>query len=303
MNISRSGDVERHFVAIATCLVVAAVAGCSSGDASGDVDVLVEQDVASWSLPSDAYVPTDVRLEAYAIDLKARDCVEALGVTYRVPRFDPNGPLPATSNSAMRRLFNESVASEFGYREALDPRVDWDGRVLADADQSLLGNDGVYEAWLTCQDSAVEELGGDPDQTLRQYGFPVDAADNDPAVVEAVERWRDCMAPLGIADLPPDATPDMGVAMTHLFTEWGLDGDVPPWEVGVPSEAEISVATHDAQCRTSSGWTDARYQAEWNAELDYLTSNYQDLEAQRLKNEEQEEAFLTVVRGADAAEG
>ena len=303
MNFSKSRGGRRS-VAIVICLAAAAVAGCSNGAAApGQVDVLVEQDIVSWALPSDAYAPPNVRLESYAVDLKARDCVEDLGVTYRVPRFDPAGPLPATSNGASRRLFNEDIASKFGYREDLDPRVDWEGRRLADEDQSLLGDHAVYEQWIGCQDTAITELGGDPKSTLRQYGFPVDAADSDPAVVEAAGLWRECMAPLGIVDLPPDATPEMGVAVTHLFADWGLNADVPPWEIGDPSAAEIAVATHDAQCRTSSGWTEARYQAEWNAELDYLTKNYRDLEAQRTHNQAQQEVFLATIRGVANGEG
>ena len=154
----------------------------------------------------------------------------------------------------------------------------------------------TWETWNNCRQDALRELGGDPTQEVYSFGFPVDSADRDPAVHEAEEKWRQCMVPLGIADLPSDATPTNGLPTDSQYEQWGLNQDVAPWEIPPPGQDEIKAAIHDAECRDSSGWTDARYEAEWNAEIDYLTRNYRELEAKRVKYDTLKEAYLKVIR-------
>lgn len=269
------------------------LAGCSGTTDSSEVEVRVEKNVTQWTLLSDAYFPPPIGLRDYAVDVEARECVERLDVTMRMARFDPEAPLPRTQNAGVRNIFNPEIAAEFGYRSELDPRINWENHELMAGDQSLT-DPATYEAWITCQREAEERLGVDPEAML-SFGFPVEAADANPNAIAAEGKWRECMAPLGIADLAPDASPLSGIASTSLFQQWGLSSDSPPWEITQPSEEEIRIAVHDANCRDSSGWTEARYEAEWNAEIDYLTKHYRDLEAQRLQYEEQHQNFLNVL--------
>lgn len=269
--------------------------GARSSAGDGQIQILVEKDKASWALPSDAYNPPYFAMEDYAIDLQATPCLEAAGIDFRMVRFDPNGPGPKTMNDSQHRIFNRDVAAEFGYHLQLDPRVSMEDRIRNDAD-STLDDPDTWETWNNCRQDALRELGGDPTQEVYSFGFPVDSADRDPAVHEAEEKWRQCMAPLGIADLPSDATPTNGLPTDSQYEHWGLNQDVAPWEIPPPGQDEIKAAIHDAECRDSSGWTDARYEAEWNAEIDYLTRNYRELEAKRVKYDALKEAYLKVIR-------
>lgn len=273
----------------------ALTSGERPAEAGGGVQVLVQKDISTWALPSDAYNPPPFALEDYAVDLQAEPCLEAAGITFRMVRFDPNGPAPKTMNGSQRRLFNQEIAAEFGYHEQLDPRVRMEDRTRNNASDEL-NDPQTWETWNNCRQQALRDLGGDPNQDVFSFGFPVHSADRDPAVKVAAVRWRECMEPLGIPDLPPDATPLTGIPTGSQYSEWGLNQDVAPWEISAPSAEEIKVAVYDAQCRDSSGWSQARYDAEWDAEVSYLTKHYRQLEASRQKYEAQKEAYLKIVQ-------
>jgi len=272
------------------------ISSCSSEVQSGDVDVLVEKDISTWALPSDAYNPPKLSLEYYAVGLKARACRQAAGLPDRVLRFDPNGTPPATSNEAGTRLFDVEIASQYGYHEQLDPRINWDDRKKADAEKSLLSDPVASETFVECQQQAMRDLGADPD-AIYQYGFPdVTVSSDDQAALDAASgRWRECVAPLGIADLPAEAGPE-GLPTSSQMSEWGLDQDIAPWLIASPSQEEIEFAVADATCEDSSGWRQAAYDAQWNAEIAYVQKHYNDLEKQRAKWEALEQTYLETIR-------
>lgn len=272
------------------------ISSCSSDVQSGDVDVLVEKDINTWALPSDAYNPPKLSLEYYAVGLEARACRQAAGLPDTVLRFDPNGTLPATSNEAGTRLFDVDIASQYGYHEQLDPRINWDDHKKSDAERSLLSDPVASEAFVACQQQAMRDLGADPEAAY-QYGFPDTdvSSDDQAAVYAAVGRWRECVAPLGVADLPVDAGPE-GLPTSSQMAKWGLDQDIAPWLVAAPSQEEIEFAVADAKCEDSSGWRQAAYDAQWNAEIEYLKKHYSDLEKQRAKWEALEQTYLETIQ-------
>ena len=287
------GVVSLFALALGACSSVSGAGGAASG---GGVQILVKKDVDSWAMPSNAYYPPNLSLGNYAADLRAEPCLEEAGISFRMARYDPNGARPATKNAAGDRIFNQKIAAEYGYHEQLDPRINWEDRKRNDVDPTL-NDQEVWEKWSACEDQAMRELGGDPEMIGYSYRFPIDSVDRDPAVLEAEARWRDCMAPLGIPDLGPDAAPLRTPVPTHSQVEkWGWPDDIPPWDIPPASADEIEAAVFDAKCRDSSGWSQARYDAEWDAEVAYLTKHYKELEAKRVKYEAITEAYLNEIR-------
>jgi hypothetical protein len=84
-----------------------------------------------------------------------------------------------------------------------------------------------------------------------------DAAEADPKVKAAAQRWHACMLPLGVPDLP--AEPTLGAMPTPSQHRkfWPTGGP----EYLPTNPLEIRQAVFDAKCRQSSGWDHIYYQA------------------------------------------
>lgn len=280
--------------ALTSCSSESDTSGANTGSdtSSSNTAALPEKDISSWTLPSDPYNPPDPSLEAYAIDITAAKCAKEAGVQAPIQKFDVDAPLPATTNAARHRLFDEKIAQEFGYQEEPDPRINWDDRKNIEEVTSSW-NESEIEAYVACQDKALKELGNDGGEVY-SYGFGV-GWESDPSVQEATKKWRECMAPLGIADLEADAGPfDMPTA--GLRSGWGRTDDIPPWEEPAPSAAEIEVAVHDAKCQESSGWVQAAYDAEWKLSEDYLNDNLVELNARKERYDNLRASYMEAIK-------
>lgn len=277
-------------VALVSALILTGCSGQGGDAESGQV-----QNRSQWALPSDPYNSPGGMFQAYAVDLESAACVEETGYPYVVVRYDINAPLPVTSNAAGRHLFDEKIAAEFGYHEQADPRINWDDYKAYDELEQSLSNE-AWDAIMGCQREAEARLGIDPQANL--YGaFPIDDVTTVDSVSEASASWRECMAPLGIADLGPEDDP-YSMPTGSLSDKWGLGQDKPSWEIGPATADEIEVAVADAKCRESSGWAEARYQAEWSAEEEFLKKNRKEMDARRAQYETQEKNFLAVITKA-----
>ncbi|WP_143180962.1 hypothetical protein [Buchananella hordeovulneris] len=93
---------------------------------------------------------------------------------------------------------------------------------------------------------------------------------------QALEQWRQCMAPLGIAYL----TTPLEFPTPALANQWQLNSDIPLLELGdSPSADEVRIAVHDATCQESSGWAQAYYEESWRVDEEFVRENYAELEA------------------------
>ena len=63
----------------------------------------------------------------------------------------------------------------------------------------------------------------------------------------------------------------------------------------VASAREIETATFDAACRDSSGWSEARYDAEWDRQVTAARENADALERILTENKKVEERALAVL--------
>ena len=279
---------------LAVVMSALVLCGCSLDSSAQSVESPVQKDLATWALPSDAYNPPPLSLEYYAVALKAQPCRQAAGLPSQAVRFDPNGPLPATQNAAGRTLFDPAIAAQWGYHRQFDPRINWEDRRRAqEIERTELLTDADVDTFVACGDEAMDALGGDPAVSY-QYGFGIDDSAEDPQVKAAADRWRQCMEPLGIAEILPGFNP-WEMPTQSLQEQWNMNQDVAPWEIPPASQEEIGVAVVDAQCRDSSGWRQAAYDADWNSEMKFLSRHYKDLEAQRVQWEQLTQSYLDTI--------
>jgi len=234
----------------------------------------VKKDPTTWSLPFDrVYGGPLLRLQVYASDILVDQCMSNAGFDDFEVLTISSAPFPETQPHGNATLFNVEIAQKYGYRMAPDPgykpsreNIDLHGGGYYDNKPEAFKNQ-LY----TCQDEVQLELSG-PRPTAE---VPVDEGGNipiesqlnrftvdtsSPQLQEAAAQWRTCMAPQGIADLPqePWATEIRREMPESLQTRLNFQ------LTGQPSADEIAVATADAQCRESSGWTSLLYEATWN---------------------------------------
>lgn len=238
---------------------------------------LPEKNIDQWVLPLDEYKPTiwqDIEW-AYADMLLTGPCMRDRGIEWDVPYRDLS-VRRSTSNAVGVRIFNEQIARTWGYQvEPLNlPNQDaWEAFEAHTASFS----ESEVSALRECQQLVTEEHLPLTDELTNFVGaLAMEAsarADQDEAVFDAERRWRSCMAPLGISDLPLD--PSQMPSASQLAA-WGiargLDG---PPTTTPPSADQLAAAVSDFECRVSSGWYETRYAAEWDAQVDLVTE-FQD---------------------------
>ena len=224
-----------------------------------------------------------------------KNCMVKAGFSdYRV-RMDASAPAPANlAGDGISVLFNETTAKQFGYRRAPDPRdlleveTEASGGDLFNGKsneffdqldicnlegQAVVAGVSVDEFKASHQESAgsadaVQENPASIGSQLNRLAVDL----NSPELSAAAASWRECMAPLGISDLPdrPWDAGSMGLPES-LRDKWG-------WRpTGKPSADEIATASADAACRASSGWTDTLYQQEWDTRQAFVDAHRAEL--------------------------
>lgn len=252
-------------IATAACLVAAlAACGTSRSPAAGppapavSVSAGFRADPAAWSLPLDAYLVDERRL-AHAQDILYTGCMRAGG--HPVPAFDIADYLPPNRNKVLRVLFDSVLAAHNGYHSGPTkqdprqrPRPDLSAPDTRHADQQ-------------CMKTAADRLGIDKPGTalVEQLASNAEtAARSDPGTASAATRWRACMSPLHLPDLPPSPA---GMPTPVQRAAFGLTrpADPGPGELPQPTQPtpeEIRQAVTDAGCRQSSGFDAALYGSE-----------------------------------------
>lgn len=269
--------------------VLVAVSGCSG--TSDDLDVssvgLPAQDVDHWLMPVDAYIPQSDMTVSYAENVLIGECMEAAGYAWEVPVYDIHAPLAATRNAARRTLFSSEIAATWGYLSAPDTQENAAAQAEFEARPLPDGSEDTFEH---CRDQVrADDLplaSGEAMNFAAALGIAADeAARLDPDVLDAAGAWRTCMTPLGISDLPDSPAEMPTVTLTQTFGRGSGEADVDLSDL-TPSAYEIEVATADAACRESSGWTQARYEAEWTRQVTAVEQNADALERIRAENDE-----------------
>ncbi|WP_420366583.1 hypothetical protein AAEP80_07565 [Curtobacterium sp. L3-7] len=247
----------------------------------------VERDSADWTMPLDAYAMPAGSKSDYAENLLADPCLRKAGIDDPPPWATVSG-LQADSDAsdtdargnpspalATTRPLTAALAGTRGYHGPSTAGANRQGMTAwgFDADRNAAFAalpDGVAAR---CWNAARKTLGNTATGHVQEASAVAKRltrlaaldARRDEAVVSAAERWRSCMEPSGVRDLPaaPDGmpTPSMGVGPTDV-----------PVETGIGS-VEIAVAKRDVACQTSSGYRKTLYDAEWNRLLHVTASD------------------------------
>jgi hypothetical protein len=269
------------------------LSACSSSVPESELE-LPEKNISEWVTPLDQYVPGHSELANYAEQLLIGKCMTARGLSWDVPWRDIHADNGPSWNAIDRRLFNADLASEYGYHNG--PSGDsslqaWQQFAAEKQRLNAVDDKGVTD----CVPVAREELpllstsASQKALMLVQNAF--DDAKNSGEVRTAAEKWRDCMEPEGVADLP-DTPADM--PSKSLTKRFKLDfGD----RLGTSevTTAEIAIATADAKCQDSSGYAEALYEAEWKKSASLVRENADELVRARNEIRANETAVLDVI--------
>lgn len=283
------------------------LAGCGSANdgpsaQTGSADVSTPEqptgaDQAAVVLPLDGYTVTvpDVETASYAENVLVEKGMNAQNRNWDIGAGHVAGSLQvATRSSGGTRLFDMPIAQKYGYHEPsmYPPDVAAAGQKLNSGRLSV----GDRAAWDGCLTSARKTLppAGYSQIASRLAMETMVAAGAEPDVQHAAGRWRECMAPLGLSDLPamPDGPSDEKMPPASQAEGLGLNdgGDRPPGEAATsddtpapksPGAAEIKLAVADAACRASSGFTKALYLAQWKHQSEVLIKHAGELARER----------------------
>ena len=268
------------------------VASTGSSAVEG-VGAEVTKDQSHWTLPTDPYYGGQtMALSLQAWDIVVRNCMVKAGFSdYRV-RMDASAPPPANlAGDGISTFFNETTASQFGYHQAPDPRDLLRDEVEAAGGSLYAGRgDGFLDQLSICNlEGQAAVAGVSVEEFKERFNKSVADAQADPSSISsqlnrlgtdrtspelsaAAASWRECMAPLGISDLP-DHPWDAGSMKLpeSLRDKWN-------WRpIATPSADEIATASADAACRASSGWTDTLYQQEWDTRQAFVDAHRAEL--------------------------
>jgi hypothetical protein len=228
---------------------------------------LPEQNIDSWVMPLDDFKWVGIARSGYAELVLIGPCMTDAGLPWDLPPWEERQP-SESFNAAMIKLNNEELSSRWGYHLApTAPTVhaaEW-----TSLDESLTAlNPDDYAIFEGCREAAREVLPIVSNlsnfATSLEFTAYDEAAESD-EVEAASERWAECMAPLGIADLPksPEEMPSMSMIAAFDLSD-------PNSQV---TGEERSAAVADSACRRSSGYREVFYKAVWDAQVELLEEN------------------------------
>lgn len=245
---------------------------------------LPEKNIDRWANPLDQFVPQHQVAASYAELLLDAKCMRAAGYDWNPPWRDAYAGWGPSWNDAQRRLFSVSLAKQFGYHEAPSayqtPNPRWEAFMATGTERDAPGEQEAFGACLKESRSLLKDPGPDINLAMSYIGAAIDEAQSRSEVIAAAKRWHECMLPVGIDELPdsPDRMPTRSIMKKFGVSNAPGDG---AQSGTTPSSEEIELATTDAECRVSSGYDDAAYEAEWDASVALYRDNADALERTR----------------------
>jgi hypothetical protein len=265
---------HRPAVVAATAVLLLSLAGCAPTEAASDAG-LPKKNLSEWTMPLDPYVYSFPVEDNYAERLLTQPCMEGQGFAYEVPWRNLDALRSESYNAVGIRLFDERLASKWGYRDAPldDPSA---AAAYAGNEQALspAGESALTDCLAEVRSGPLPLLPGFAQNTATYAADALVAANDTPEVKKAAEAWRSCMLPAGVEDLPgsPNKMPSPSLQNRFAMKGDGASG-------ARASAEEIKMATTDAECRKSTGWVQALYDSAWNYQVGVLDENADDLSA------------------------
>jgi hypothetical protein len=266
--------------------------GSSSTDAE-DVPGLPEKNIDQWVMPLDQYSMSGDKASVYAEDLLIQPCMEAAGFSWNVPWRDLHGTDGPSWSAAGNRITNLDLAMKWGYHPAPATDASFGAYKAFFEEKSSIGA-AEQKAFTKCLLAARKVLPLLPGSTQVANGYVVAAwegAISEATVVAAAARWRECMIPAGIPDLPesPRYMPSPSVVQRFNIT---FEKSTEPPTV---SEDEIALATQDETCSRSSLYAKTFYDAEWDRQVKLVAQNADALERVKVLMTKHDAAVAEVI--------
>ncbi|QAY63226.1 hypothetical protein ET495_08195 [Xylanimonas allomyrinae] len=270
------------------------ITACEQSPASSSEALTAQEVAARYGYDIDRETTTPVYAlvpqfrdpdDIYARELLGRECLAGV-VEYRPsrPGEDTN---PTFDERTMQIVFTEEIAQQFGYPQLRTiPQPD---TAIPD---SVTITAEIQARMVECGQRADERLGVAPQRLLNAIEATAwMGVEDDDAVAQATTRWRECMAPVGLIDLPdrPQLMPTDSIrnAASPTGQDESDSGSV------AASEWERGIAVADAHCRTTSGYDRAVHVSRTTAELAAIGADIEGFEAARAE-------YVEYQKGVDA---
>lgn len=276
----------------ASACALGLMTGCAVPESTG----IVVQNQSMWTMPLDEFKVFNPSLSDYAEQLLIAKCLEQQGYEWPVPWRDTDFPQPETVNDTALKIFNSDIARRYGYHDAPIPNPD---EVLAWTDFTAWTNtyepdDEFRSRFEACAEDARDERTVTSADGLNYIAsLEMQARDeisSKASVRDAAQAWQACLSDFVTFELPRDPWGEMPTP--EMAREYGIYGSNPT-DFATPDE--ISAAEADARCRDSSGYTEARYQAEWTAQEILVMNNRDKLDRIRTDAIDHAEALRTSI--------
>lgn len=271
-NETMKHTISSLFIGAITAIALAA---CTSASGTERSLPLPEKNLALWTMPLDQFVyTTDFALASdYAENLLVSPCMENAGFTFPVPWLNLEALHGPSFNDAGARLFTRELAEQYGYHVAPNPdpgAAEWREIIASSPKMS----DEEFATFTRCLTAARKQVHLLPQWAQAASSYANDAmarARQEGSVSAAGRKWRDCMRPLGVSDLPdsPLDMPSQSLAQRFGMNQDGGDPTI--------TDKEIQVAVADMKCQESSGYRHALYDATWQHQVETLNANSDDL--------------------------
>ena len=268
-----------------------AVGGCTASQESAEATPA--KNLEQWVLPLDQFASSTSGLRDYVENLMVADCLGKQGIDWPVPwrPLDASQVSPSyTAGGA--RLFTETIATRYGYH--LIPVVYQGREEQREASTQIAAlvqrDPSVDDKSTACLDKARITI---PLPSMENYNYATlsaaavfDASLQDDAVLTATQAWQTCIDRAGFGGLADSPVDMPGEAK---FMEWDLGA---PSDVVPISAEEIRMATADATCRLSSGWSEALYDASYSRQVALVKENADKLNRIRDELKQDQERLL-----------
>lgn len=258
-------------------------------DGTASTTGLVTKSYEAGTLPTDPYRDVNPQIRNYAWDVYVATCMVDKGqAPSPVVAYDWNDPT-VMRPSSWGRARSVAEAEQYGFRMAPTS----DGQTIRDA-QAYIG--GQSSQWRKEFEACSDKASDDPmfaKAISDDLPFSTFGQEENAALQEAMKKWRECMSPLGVPDLPEDK-PGTAQSVLDRFSLSGADNPSVADTSTISSE-EIQLAVAEARCTEQSGWDRLAYGMTWVARDKFVAAHQADLEARRQQIATQEQAMKTYI--------
>jgi hypothetical protein len=228
------------------------------------------RDLAAWSMPLDGVVGVSMEAVDEAEDIRLRPCLAAEGLTVTPPSRDPAALLAADAWGDGRDVappLDDARAAASGHAPVVDPaEAAHRAWALENNGDAALGRaletclPGVRTgAWAHAStNQGVQQRARDLRVVARRHALA------DPRVATAAAAWRACLAGPAAASEAYANRPLPADPMT-LLEPAGALGAGPAGTAG-SAVPDAALAASDVACQRDSGYRQALYDAQWDAE-------------------------------------